>query len=120
MRTASRPILAQSETQLVAACLQYLTLRGALPIRINSGAVRGEHKGKKRFVRFNSAKGCSDLIVSYRGRFLAVEVKVGNNKPTEEQQRFLDRVTATDSIACVVYSVDDLAKVLDAIAKEPS
>jgi hypothetical protein len=56
------------ETSLVAACIQYLTLRGCFVWRQNQGAVKAEHKGKTRFLRFANVNGISDIVGMTNGR----------------------------------------------------
>jgi hypothetical protein len=98
------------ETDIVRACLAYLRARGVFAFRVNSGAVAGEHKGKRRFVRFNGAKGCSDILgVLPGGRFLAVEAKRPGNRPTADQAAFLAAVSAAGGLALVVHDVAELA-----------
>ena len=108
---------APRETDLVRVCLAYLRLRGVFAWRVNSGAVAGEHGGKRRFVRFNGAKGCSDVLgILPGGRFLAVETKMPGRKTTPHQQAFLDAVRAAGGLALVVRDVAELAAALDAQA----
>jgi protein involved in polysaccharide export with SLBB domain len=102
----------EKETQ--AAVRRYLLFRGAFPVRVNSAAF----KVGGRYVRANSEPGCSDLLVCYRGRFVAFEVKREGNYPTVEQQSFLDAVNRAGGVGCVVRSVDDAAAVLDRIDQE--
>lgn len=105
-----------SETNLVRACLRELRSRGCFVWRQNSGAnvIPASAGQPRRFVRFNDAPGCSDIIgVTPWGRFLAIECKVGRNKPTDKQRAFLDAVTAAGGIALVV--TDDTAGMWDAI-----
>lgn len=57
-------------------------------------------------------KGLADCIgQTTDGRFFAVEVKRPGEKPTPEQQSFLDRVNANNGIGFVAYSVEDVFKV---------
>lgn len=56
--------------------------------------------------------GGSDLIGLYKGRFLAVEVKVPGENPTPEQTRFIEGVLAAGGIAGVARSVDDALTLL--------
>ena len=104
---------AANETGLVKACLQYLAARGAYAFRVNSGAMTGEYKGKRRFLRFTSAKGCSDILGVYRGRFIAVEAKIPGNKPTPDQRDFLDQVAKKGGLALVIRDVADLAAAIE-------
>jgi len=105
------------EKELQAQIVQYLTLIGAKVIRVNSGAMSVDNGGKRSYVRFNSAPGCSDLIVCLRGKFIAIEVKRKNKKPTDLQKSFLESITKAggmafvfDDFAMMKTMVDDLAR----------
>lgn len=95
--------------------LQYLHIRGFVAWRQNQGAASGEHNGKKRFFRFCSMPGISDVlgIIPPEGLFLAVEVKRPGKKPSLEQQMFLDTVRLAGGIAIVATSVDDVIHELE-------
>lgn len=98
-----------NETDLVRACINYLNMRGIFAWRQNQGGMKAEYKGKKRFMRFAGAKGISDIIgVLPDGRFLAVECKVGRNKPTDDQRAFLQSVNDSGGLGIVVYDLDEL------------
>lgn len=132
---------ARKEGEIVRAILDYLALRkDVVAWRVNSGAVTGDYKGKRRFVRFNSMKGMSDIIgwrtgeVYHTGcnlhgypltdmthklmatRFLAIEVKREGQHPTPAQRSFLDLVNAHGGIGLCATSVDD---VIAALGKAP-
>jgi hypothetical protein len=71
--------------------------------RMNVGGASYPNKqGKQQYVRFGFA-GMSDLIGQMKrahgGAFLAIEVKRVGNRPTEQQQAFLDVVTANGGVA---------------------
>lgn len=97
---------ATREIDIVGQCLKWLKLHGHFAWRQNCGAMRIAD----RFVRFNGAKGCSDIIGLLRpsGRFLAVEVKRPGEVPTVKQSLFLESVRAVGGLACCVSSIDDL------------
>ena len=46
--------------------------------------------------------GTSDFLCCVDGRFLAIETKAGNGKPTELQKHYLSRVHAAGGIALVI------------------
>lgn len=112
---------AVSENSIRNACQQWLELKGAMVIRINSGGMFGSYKGKARFLRFNSEPGCSDILCCLPGgTFLAVEVKRpwGRRTPTDklnaanrrlaQQQAFLDAVRRRGGVGVMVSSVEEL------------
>ncbi len=49
-----------------------------------------------------SATGVPDIVICANGLFLGVECKAGNNKPTELQQRNLERIDKAGGVAIVV------------------
>lgn len=104
------------ERDIQAQVIQYLKLAGCRVIRVNSGAtVVG-----KRFIRFNSEAGCSDLIVCLPdGKFAAVEVKRPGNKATPEQISFIESIQRCNGYAWVVQSVEMVRELLHNHGYEP-
>lgn len=70
--------------------------------------------GKRRFFRFASATGISDLVGLLRpsGRFLAVEVKRPGRPLTQEQAAFLATVRDNGGVALCVHSLEELQDAL--------
>ena len=88
--------------------------------RINSGAAMLPcGRGKMRPVKFNTIKGCSDIIGQLRdGRFLAIEVKRPPwTRPTDdherEQEAFLNQVKRAGGVAFFATSIEEVRKGLD-------
>lgn len=96
------------------AIIELITRRNGLAIRINSGAIRIEGETKPRYFR-GAKKGTADIIALYRGRFLAIEVKHGKNKPSAEQIQFIEDVRDRGGIGLCVWSVDTVMSLLDAL-----
>lgn len=46
--------------------------------------------------------GVPDFLICHKGRFIAVEAKAGNNKPTALQELHLSRIRAMGGIALVI------------------
>ena len=57
--------------------------------------------------------GIPDIIVCHKGRFIALEAKVGRNKPTKLQAATIDKIRQAGGIAAVVYSVEDVRAALE-------
>lgn len=62
--------------------------------------------------------GVPDIIACYKGRFIAFEVKVGNNKTTALQAVTLRRILKAGGYALVVRSVEEVMQVIRAFEKE--
>ena len=72
------------------------------PIRIIPGAYGG-------------MKGVSDIIVCCNGRFGAIELKVGKNKPTKLQERFLSNIQSAGGFSFVCRTVDEVRAAIQEI-----
>ena len=56
--------------------------------------------------------GIPDIIVCHKGRFIALEAKVGRNTPTTLQAATIDQIRKAGGTAVVVYSVEDVRAVI--------
>ncbi len=56
--------------------------------------------------------GIPDIIVCLKGRFIALEAKVGRNKPTKLQAATIEQIRRAGGTAVVVRSVEDLQAVI--------
>jgi len=66
------------------------------------------------------SSGVPDIVACYRGRFIGIECKAGNNKPTKLQQKNLTDIGSTEGIAMVVNedSIEQVREMLASIAKD--
>jgi hypothetical protein len=62
--------------------------------------------------------GIPDIIVCYRGRFIAFEVKTKNNQPTVLQKTTIRKILQAGGYALVVRSVEEVAQVINAFMGE--
>ena len=102
------------EKEILAQCRDYLRLTGWMVLRVNGGAVTGEYKGRRRFVRFTDTPGVSDLLALRDNVFLAIETKRQGREPTAEQSAFLMDVRLHGGVGLVVHSLDELQRELEA------
>lgn len=95
--------------------MQYLAWdRSVFAWRQNVGAATFEQVNKagakkKYFVQFGHP-GIADIIGIYKGRFLAIEAKVGKNDQSPAQREFERSVKAAGGIYILAYSLDDVMK----------
>jgi Holliday junction resolvase len=73
-------------------------------------------KGKGYFVKYHSGYGGSagipDIFGCIHGRFIAIELKVKPNKPTELQIYNIEQIKNAGGIAHVCYSLEDIEEVI--------
>ena len=60
--------------------------------------------------------GVPDIICCYKGRFIAIECKVGKNKPTPLQEAEMEKIRTAQGVAAVIN--EDNIDLLEQILKE--
>lgn len=106
------------ESDVLRACLDYLSVRKIFHWRSNQAAIPLKDGG---FRAFNGMRGVSDILgilpqevkidgntKARFGNLLAVEVKRPGGKPSPEQVEFLATVNRLGGIGLCVDSVDQL------------
>ena len=97
------------EKDIQRTILDYLNMQGHYAVRINTQGVPIHGEDGITGFRPSPQKGISDILCCLKGgRFLAVEVKSGDGKPTPEQDQFLKDITDRGGIGTVVWSLDEL------------
>lgn len=103
------------ETAFTHAVIDLLLNVGLWAMRANSGgmAVEDKSSGRRRFIRFAEA-GTADVlaILPPHGRLWAIETKVHPNKPTQDQEQFLERIRELGGIGTLAYGMIDVVRVL--------
>ncbi len=105
--------LAMTANQATRQILDYLNMTGFYAWRNNNNAV---YDPKKEVFRSGSVeKGVADIMGYQKksGIIIAVEVKVGNDKPTPEQTRFIDGIAKAGGFACFASCAGDVAEYLE-------
>jgi Holliday junction resolvase len=60
----------------------------------------------KYFANRNTRAGVPDILACVNGRFVAIEVKAENGKPTELQKWNVEQIQNSGGIALILYPVD--------------
>lgn len=98
-----------SETDVLQECRLAASECGAITWRNNTGKLQD---AKGRWVTFGLCVGSADLIGIYKGRFLALEIKVPGKNPTLEQTNFINAVNKAGGIAGVCRCRQDVIDLL--------
>lgn len=93
-----------SETDLVNACKQYLTLKHIDWWRNNSGGLESK---QGHFVRFG-AVGSPDIFALVNNKLVGIECKVGKNKQSEHQKEFEKMLKRNGQEYWLIYSIEEL------------
>jgi len=57
--------------------------------------------------------GLPDIILCYRGRFVALEVKAPSGRPSKLQEITIAKIKAAKGEACIVRSVEEVKHILE-------
>lgn len=93
-----------THNDLVREILLYLAPFG-LCWENRTGALPRADGGLMRF----GLKGSADILACIKGRFVAVEVKVGTDRLRKEQKAFAEAVARNDGVVILARSVEDVA-----------
>ena len=67
---------------------------------------------------FTTQRGVSDHLICYKGRFIAIELKVGTNKPTDLQSNFGKEIEAAGGIFAVCWFLEEVKEVIRKVDEE--
>jgi Holliday junction resolvase len=73
----------------------------------------------KYFANRNTRSGVPDILACVNGRFVAIEVKAENGKPTELQKWNVEQIKSSGGIAMILYPQDweRFAAMIDEVLK---
>jgi hypothetical protein len=92
-----------------------LSKLGYVVFRINVGNF---YTKDGRYIKSTVPKGFSDLIAIKDGEISFFEIKVRPNKPTLEQLNFIEQMQKIGCIAGVVYSMEDIYKLIEGVSDD--
>lgn len=61
-------------------------------------------------------KGTPDLIVCFNGKFVALELKVKDNKPSKIQEAKMKQIVRAGGIAKPAWTIQEIKEILDEIS----
>lgn len=101
------------ESGLVAVIMQYLHFTNkSFFWRCNTGAMRKAYTDKKGVTRTHMVRfgfpGIADIIGVYKGQFIAIECKIGNNTQSSPQKSFQAAVEQAGGKYILAYTLDDV------------
>lgn len=59
--------------------------------------------------------GIPDIIICYKGKFIALECKLPGRSPTLLQKIAINKITKAKGIAKVVYTLDEVKEIIENI-----
>ena len=87
------------ESELQRDCIKYLKFKGIYYINIHGGGW--------------GAKGAPDLIACINGKFIAFELKVGDNEMQPDQRIHMRRIKANGGLHYCPRTLDEFIQIID-------
>src|SRR5437016_850306 len=103
----------QKETDIQAAILDYLRLRGHFCFRLNNiPATFIDRHGARQFRKLSTygMKGIPDIVLIHEGRFYGIEVKTPAGKLSADQAEFARKCVAAGGEYVLARSIDDVQR----------
>jgi len=100
-----------SANGLTACIVKYITLCGGFASRLNNTGVYDT-----RLMRYRpgtSRKGLPDVLATYKGKSLMIEVKAGRDRMSESQERIREEQTASGGLYFVAHNFTDFKEWFD-------
>lgn len=107
------------EQQIQKSILEWLAIEKIWHMRMNTGAVVSQYKGKSRMFQFGR-KGCADILailplLRFGSIPLWLEVKAPKGKQSEAQHEFQKEVEAEGHRYAIVQSIEDVQDAVNAL-----
>ena len=106
-----RAVGIENEHDLQTRIIQIITDRGGVATRVNSGGAISKRGGRIKLAE----AGTSDIIACYRGQYLAIEVKWGNEQLSTKQVLFRDKVARAGGFCYLIRDTNRLDEALSEI-----
>lgn len=90
--------------ELTQQIIKHIFDQGGFAWRSNTVGIFDARRG---LFRAGAKKGVSDVIGLIHGRFIAVEVKIGRDRLSPEQEGFIANVRHAGGIAIVAHSFEE-------------
>ena len=84
--------------------IQHIYSSGGFAFRASS---TGIYDSKMGGYRTAAKKGVSDVLACFKGRFIAIEIKIGKDRLSLEQEGFMSNIQHVGGIAFVAKDFDD-------------
>lgn len=91
--------MAKPEKRLQDSCIKYLKEKGIYYVN--------------KFGDGHSAKGCPDLLTCINGRFVAFELKVGDNDMQDDQKIHKIRIERSGGLHYSPYTLEEFIKIVE-------
>lgn len=103
--TKFRDDRANDLTKLIVA---FLRVKGAFATRLNSTGIYRNDQAK--FVPNTQRRGMADVIATYKGLSLSVEVKIGNDRMSVHQEKVRKEIEESGGYYCIARDFDGFKK----------
>ena len=102
---APRKFRDDTSNDLTKCIVKYITLKGGFASRVNTTGIYDKKLGKYR--RGTQKRGLTDVIATYKGLSLHIEVKNSRDRLSDAQKKIQNEVTASGGLYNVARNFTD-------------
>jgi len=102
-------------TELTNKIIDHIYRAGGYAWRASS---TGVYDTQKQAFRTSAKKGVSDVLACFRGRLIAVEVKIGKDRLSDEQKGFIRNIEHADGRAMVATDYEQFVEKWQELTKD--
>ena len=105
-----KPYSDKKANDLTKAIIDFIEFSGGTASRINSQGQARKINGRMVWTFGSTRKGVSDIQGCFRGKFLSIEIKIGNDRQSESQIKEAERVRSAGGLYFVAKNMDSFLK----------
>jgi hypothetical protein len=98
---------------LTNCIVKYITLKSGFASRVNNTGIYNQKL--RKYVPGTSKKGLPDIIGTYKGKSLFIEVKIGRDVQSEAQKRIQEDHEASGGLYFLAHTFTEFKKWFDSI-----
>jgi hypothetical protein len=88
-----KPYRDKTANDLTKTIIDFINFSGGDANRINTQGQLRKINGRMKWTHGSTRRGTADIHAIYQGRHISIEIKIGNDKQSEEQRKEAERVT---------------------------
>lgn len=101
-----KPYGDKTANDLTKAIIDFIIFSGGDANRINTQGQLRKIKGEMKWTHGSTRKGTADIHAIFQGRHISIEIKIGNDKQSDDQVKEAERVIRAGGLYYVAKNMD--------------
>lgn len=101
-----KPYRDKTANDLTKSIIDFINFSGGDANRINTQGQLRKIRGEMKWTLGSTRRGTSDIHAIFQGRALSIEIKIGNDRQSEDQIKEAERITRAGGLYFVAKNMD--------------